>query len=104
MNELYRRMKAQGLDVKWYEKAKRLSSKAAKSTETALNDGRCSLLSIYLIDQQGRLWTTTPEGKTYMIVRYTKSKPKKSVYACVSCNTYYKTYEAATKHYQPYDS
>jgi hypothetical protein len=98
-NELYQKMKARGLDVSWYEKVKALGSQSTKGSETPLSSEYCSLLSIYLIDTEGKLWTTTPDGKRYMIARHTKNRPKQNTYACVSCKTYYKTYKDAVSHY-----
>lgn len=64
-----------------------------------LNDERCSVLSIYLIDELGKMWTTKIGGAPYMMVREAKVKPKFKFYICAHCKARFKTYEAAENHY-----
>jgi hypothetical protein len=99
VNELYRRMKDCGMDVRWYEKTKRLEKKTPKG-EVLLNDDHCSLLSIYFLDKAGKLWTTQSDGKPYMIARQTASTLKQDSYICVACKKRFKNYVIAGKHYE----
>lgn len=99
MNEQYEKLKAKGHDLSWYEKSKKKQQHITGGS-AALNDERCGILSIYLLDTGGKLWTTQSSGEPYMMARQTATKPKEKTYICVACKAQFKTYAEADKHYK----
>lgn len=68
---LYEEMKMRGVNLDWYDKRKQPKS----AGPTPLEDDRCSRLSIYLLKQDGSLWTVKMDGEGYSQVR----EPSRSV-------------------------
>jgi hypothetical protein len=91
------RMAAKGINMDWYDKSKKLNTK--NPGPPSLNEDRCCILSIYLLDVGGKLHTTNSDGKAYMMVRIIKTKPKEQLYLCAHCRLQFKTYKEAKKHY-----
>jgi hypothetical protein len=83
VSELYQKMKAKGVDMSWYERGRH-----AKSPEAIpLQDEKCSRASIYLLKQDGSLWTITYQGKPHKQVRRPGKQLPRSVYVCLCCKT-----------------
>jgi hypothetical protein len=99
MNEQYERLKAKGHDLSWYEKSKK-HQRNTKDGSAALNDEQCGILSIYLLDTGGKLWTTQSNGEPYMMARQISTKPATKVYVCVACQKRFSAYAEADKHYK----
>lgn len=81
MLSLYEEMKLRDVDLSWYDKRKR--PKAAGPIP--LNDDRCSRLSIYLLKQDGSLWTVKFDGEAYSQVRKASRNVPPAVYICIHC-------------------
>lgn len=91
---LYQRMKARGIDMRWYEK-----QGAHKHTEAIpLTDDHCGRLSIYMLKRDGSLWTVSSKGKPHKQVRPGKKKRDDDVFVCLHCRQHWKTYELDGKH------
>lgn len=80
---MYQQMKARGINMSWYERGKRGRTDDA----IPLDDEECSDLSIYLLKENGSLWTITKDGRQHLQVRPPSKKLPKSVYVCVCCKT-----------------
>jgi hypothetical protein len=78
---LYDEMKQRGINLEWYDKRKQ--PKAAGPIP--LNDDRCSRLSIYLLKQDGSLWTVKTDGEAYSQVRDRPRRVARDVYVCMKC-------------------
>lgn len=98
MNDLYQHMKARGLDMSWYEKARPITNPDPEPL--ALQENECSRLSIYLIEPNGTISTVTGSGQKYMTVKYTEARPRNAIYACSNCKQQWVTFEEALKHYR----
>lgn len=96
-NDLYDRMTKAGVNMSWYDRAKKKQQPSEKKL-APLGTERCSILSIYLLKTNGRLFTVTSSGKTYEQVRRTMRKPKADKYICLHCKGTFDTYEKARKH------
>jgi len=83
---LYEKMKARGIDMSWYEKG----NKRNLPTETPLEDGECSKLSIYIIKKNGTLWTIDSSGNPYYNVRPGSKEIERDVYVCLHCKQQFK--------------
>jgi len=81
MSELYKRMKAKGINMGWYEHGRRGRS----NDHIPLDDDVCSALSIYLLKKDGSLWTITHKGAVYQQVRAGSKDLPKEVYVCLHC-------------------
>jgi len=84
---LYEEMKIRRVDLSWYEK--REQRKAAGPIP--LNDDRCSRLSIYLLKQDGALWTVKSDGEAYSQVRERTRRVARDVYLCLKCKAQWAT-------------
>jgi len=80
---IYERMKARGINMSWYERGKR----GRTDNAIPLDDQECSSGSIYLLKENGSLWTVTANGKAYQQVRPPSKKLPKTVYVWVCCKT-----------------
>lgn len=98
MNSQYERLKAKGVDMRWYEKSN--GYKPGKHT-IPLSDDLCYRLSVYFLDKSGRLFTTK-DGLPYMQVRQLK-KPAVETYICVCCKQLFNNYVGAIEHYDKQD-
>jgi len=81
MSELYERMKAKGIDMSWYEKGKR----GRRNQAIPLDDEACSNLSVYLLKENGSLWSITHVGSPYQQVRPATKPIPHSIYICLCC-------------------
>src|SRR5215213_2024483 len=78
---LYEEMKMRGVNLDWYEKRKH-----PKATgPIPLEDKRCSRLSIYLLKQDGSLWTVKMDGEPHSKVKEYDRLVPKDVYICLCC-------------------
>jgi hypothetical protein len=98
-NELYERFKAMGVDVSWYERAKGNAPRTDDKAPIPLNDDHCGMLSIYLLEKSGKMFTLTTNGEQYQQVRKVKSIAR-NIYLCACCKQQFPTYTAAAKHYE----
>lgn len=98
---MYQRMKRLGVNMKWYEKAKKDQPVKRGDEAIPLTDDKCSMLSIYYLDKTGKMYTTTSDGSPYEhgLVRQGKSIPR-AIYLCACCKQQFSTYQEANKHYQ----
>lgn len=81
MSQLYQKMKARGVNMSFYEKGKH-----AKAPEAIpLNDEKCSRASIYLLKQDGSLWTITYQGQPHKQVRPPGKRIPRDIYVCACC-------------------
>jgi hypothetical protein len=62
---LYEEMKMRGVDLSWLRQRKQRKA----SGPIPLEDDRCSRLSVYLLKQDGSLWTVKSDGEAYSQVR-----------------------------------
>ena len=71
------------MDLSWYDRRKQ-----PKATgEIPLNDAKCSRLSIYLLKQDGSLWTVKSDGEACSQVRESARRVPRDVYLCWKCKT-----------------
>ena len=96
---LFDKAKRLGLDMSWYHRGK-AGTKPKEATDVPLHDSDCSMLSIYLIEKSGKMYTTTSDGSAYEngLVRQGKPIPRQ-IYVCAHCKEQFKTYADATAHY-----
>ncbi len=96
----YQRMKRLGVNMSWYEKAKKNQPVKRGDEAIPLTDDKCSMLSIYYLDKSGKMYTTTSDGKPYEhgLVRQGK-KIAHAIYLCAACKEQFSTYDEATAHY-----
>src|SRR5688572_2913639 len=80
---LYEEMKMRGVDLSWYEKREQRNT----ARPISLNDNGCSRLSIYLLKQDGSLWTVKSDGEAYSQVREFAHRVPCDVYLCLKCKT-----------------
>lgn len=98
-NKLYAKMMEIGVDMSWYDKHQ--GNRAKKdNTPTPLYDEACGMLSIYLLQPTGKLFTLTSDGAQHNLARITNSKPKREVFLCAACGTQFVTYLAGKAHYE----
>jgi len=88
-----------GIDVSWYEKAKGKSPRTDDKAPIPLTDDHCGMLSIYLLEKSGKMFTVTSDGQQYEQVRKVKAIAH-DIYLCAHCKQQFTTYAAAVKHYQ----
>lgn len=81
MTSLYERMKLRGVNMSWYEKGKR----GRRSNAIPLDDEECSNQSVYLLKEDGTLWTIDTKGVPHNQVRPSKKQLPRSVYVCLHC-------------------
>jgi hypothetical protein len=78
---LYEEMKLRGVNLDWYDRRKQ--KKAAGPVR--LEDKICSRNSIYLLQQDGSLWTVKSDGEAYSRVRESARRVPCDVYLCLKC-------------------
>ena len=78
---LYEEMKLRGVNLDRYDKRKQ--PKAAGPIP--LEDKMCSRLSIYMLKQDGSLWTVKSDGEAYSRVREPARRVPCDVYLCLKC-------------------
>jgi hypothetical protein len=81
MLSLYDELKSRGVNLDWYDKRKH----PKLDGNIPLENERCSRLSIYLLKQDGSLWTVTSDGEAYSQVRDSKQAVPRDVYVCLCC-------------------
>lgn len=97
---LYDMLERLGVDLRWLDKARSKNvSLRRKDVPIPIYAITCSLLSIYLMQKDGRLWTITSDGAPYMVVRTTDKNPKQDTYACMHCKAKFGSFAEATNHY-----
>jgi hypothetical protein len=82
MTGLYEEMKSRGVNLDWYDKRKH---RPTATGPVPLDDAICSRNSIYMIKQDGSLWTVKSDGEAYSKVRELDRVVARDVYVCLSC-------------------
>jgi hypothetical protein len=90
---LYEEMKQRGINLEWYEKRKQRKP----AGQIPLNDDRCSRLSIYLLKQDGSLWTVKSDGEAYSKVRDSEKSVPRDLYVCAKCKAQWSAMPAEHK-------
>lgn len=105
---LYRRLKLRGVDMSWYESGKRTVGDAIP-----LDDQECSNSSVYLMKEDGTVWTlrlhrkvevrdqekvTTFTGQEFKQVRSTGVVMKQPTYVCMHTKVAYDGLGGALAH------
>jgi len=93
------RMQQAGVDVSWYEKVKNKLPAIDDNQPIPLSDEKCYALSIYLLNENGKLFTIQRDGSAYRQVRDTGKKLPRQIYVCVHCKKQFETVEESKKHY-----
>lgn len=90
-----------GVDMSWYHRGKAARGPVKETGPVPLNDDACSMLSIYLLDKDGKMWTTTSDGSAYEngLVRTTGKKLPRDIYICAHCREQFSNYKSASEHY-----
>lgn len=96
---MYEKLLKRGVDMKWYDRAKAKRG-GHNSGQIPLANDHCYSVSIYILKQDGSLWTTTSDGKPYIKVREGAKELPKEVLICVCCKKQFNTFEEAKKHYE----
>jgi hypothetical protein len=78
---LYAEMKQRGINFEWYDRRKQKKAIGP----IPLEDKMCSRLSIYLLKQDGSLWTVKSDGEAYSQVRESARSVTCDVYVCLKC-------------------
>jgi hypothetical protein len=82
MSGLCEEMKSRGVNLDWYDKRKH---RPTATGPVPLDDAICSRNSIYMIKQDGSLWTVKSDGEAYSKVRELDRVVARDVYVCLSC-------------------
>lgn len=108
--DLYTRMKLRGVDMSWYERGK-----SALAEAIPLDDQECSKGSIYLMKEDGTVWTlsvtersvgagaervSTFSADPHRQVRSTGKELKEPLYVCMHTKASYSELDAAMMHGQ----
>jgi hypothetical protein len=78
---LYAEMKQRGINFELYDRRKQKKAIGP----IPLEDKMCSRLSIYLLKQDGSLWTVKSDGEAYSQVRESARRVTCDVYLCLKC-------------------
>lgn len=95
MPRMYEKMKARGVDMSWYERAR---VKTKNPQAIPLDADVCGSDSIYFLKQDGTLWTIHVGGEPYRQVRESVKNLPKALYVCVKCKHYWETFVETRGH------
>lgn len=97
---MYDKMKRLGVDMRWYEKSRANNPVTDDSKPIPLTDDVCSMLSVYLIQKSGKMFTTTSDGEPYEHGLVRQGKPiERDIFYCACCKEQFLNYKLASLHY-----
>lgn len=101
MASLYNTLRAKGVNLDWYHRAKGLSTEQ-NANIIPLDTASCCRTSIYLLKPDGSLWTTSigPKGGglAFKKVREASKPIPHAIYYCACCKGQWNDYKAAVAH------